>query len=127
MKTSFIPRLLLLAACAGLGFSNPAHAATGDGQPVCVEQVSDFTYVVRVSNPSQKPTQLQLLRLDNGGVLYQGNSSAASFGRKFNIKNLEDGQYAIVVTTGSTTHRYTLNLQTTMQRTTSLNEVPQPQ
>ncbi|GAB3842559.1 hypothetical protein [Hymenobacter jeollabukensis] len=130
MKTALInTRVLLLAATAcTLGFAQPAAAAdknntNTDGQPVCVDKVADFTYLVRVSNPAQKASQLWLERVDTGARLYSSSDKAPSFGRKLNVKNLEDGQYAIVVQTGKSTRRYTLELATQRkQRVASLHE-----
>ncbi|RAK62675.1 hypothetical protein [Hymenobacter edaphi] len=129
MKTALLnTRFLLLAATAcALGFARPAAAAdktnNTDGQPVCVDKVADFTYVVRVSNPSQKASQLWLERVDTGARLYRSSDKAPSFGRKLNVKNLEDGQYAIVVQTGKATRRYTLELATQpTQRVALLHE-----
>jgi hypothetical protein len=117
------PRFVLLAAIAGLGFASPAQAADQprSGQPVCVDKVADFTYLVRVSNPAQHRARVQLVRVSDGAVLHEDSSRQPSFGGKFNVKQLPDGDYALVVTMNNSTHRYPLNLRTTVQRNTMLS------
>ncbi|MCC3156225.1 hypothetical protein LJ737_03200 [Hymenobacter sp. 15J16-1T3B] len=123
MKTALLnTRFLLLAATAcALGVAQPAAAAAPgadrpatavEGVPVRVDKLSDFTYLLSVSNPSQKTSQVWLENLETGARLYQSSDKAPSFGRKLNVKNLEDGQYAIVVQTDRVTRRYTLELST---------------
>ncbi|UYZ58243.1 hypothetical protein [Hymenobacter latericus] len=107
------PRVLMMAAFAGLGFVQPSMAQSPSGQPVYVDKVADFTYLVRVSNPAQRAAKVQLVRLRDGNVLYQGSSSRPSFGEKINVGSLPDGHYAFVVRIGNETHRYALDLQTT--------------
>ncbi|AYA37855.1 hypothetical protein D3Y59_12865 [Hymenobacter oligotrophus] len=107
------PRVLMMAAFAGLGFAQPTLAQSPNGQPVHVDKVADFTYLVRVSNPTQQAAKVQLVRLRDGNVLYQGNSSRPTFGEKINVGSLPDGQYAFVVRIGNQTHRYSLDLHTT--------------
>ena len=90
-------------------------------QPVGVERVGEFVYLVRVSNPGLQRARLQLVRVADGTVLYQEVSTRPSFGQKLNVESLTDGQYAVVVTLGKSTHRYSLQLRTTTQRTTDLS------
>lgn len=90
-------------------------------QPVGVVRLDEFVYLVRVSNPGLQRGCLQLVRVADGAVLYQEVSTLPSFGQKLNVANLDDGQYAVVVSLGKSTHRYTLHLRTTTQRTTDLS------
>ncbi|RTQ48538.1 hypothetical protein EJV47_16330 [Hymenobacter gummosus] len=117
------PRFVLLAAFAALGFTAPAQAATPaeNGQPVCVDKVADFTYLVRVSNPAQRRARLQVVRISDGAVLHEESSRKPSFGEKLNVKQLPDGDYALVVELNNTTHRYPINLRTTVQRNTMVS------
>ncbi len=78
-------------------------------------------YLVRVSNPGLQRGSLQLVRVADSAVLYEEVSTRPSFGQKLNVESLTDGQYAVVVTLGKSTHRYTLQLRTTTQRTTDLS------
>jgi hypothetical protein len=125
MKTNSqqAPRFLALAALAALGFTAPAQAQApaSSGEPVHVDKVGEFTYVVRVSNPAQQRTKVRLVRLSDGAVLHEGYSKQPTFGEKFNVQQLPDGQYAFDVVMGKNTHRYQLNLSTTVQRSTMLS------
>ncbi|KAA9333006.1 hypothetical protein F0P96_08455 [Hymenobacter busanensis] len=126
MKTHLLPvsRLFLLAACAGLGFTSSAQAqSSGVPQPVSVQQVADFTYVVRASNPHLERSEMKLVRLSDNKVLYRDVNFKPSSGRKLNVKELNDGQYAFVVRVGKDIHRYTLDIHTTVQRSTRLGSV----
>ncbi|WP_400192952.1 hypothetical protein [Hymenobacter sp. B81] len=122
MKTFPRPaaQLLLLAALAGASLSASAQSEPAAPQPVGVERVGEFVYLVRVSNPQRQPGRLQLLRPADGSVLYEDSSSQASFGQKLNVQHLPDGEYQLVVKLGPAQHRFTLNLRTTTQRTTDL-------
>jgi hypothetical protein len=88
-----------------------------------VDQVADFTYLVRVSNPHLQRSEVKVVRLSNNKILFQQSSLHPSFGHKLNVKELPDGQYAFVVKVGKETHRYTLDINTTMQRSTRLGTV----
>lgn len=125
MKTLFNPSRVfaLLAAGFGLSFAQPFQAQAADGKPVCVDKLDNFTYLVRVSNPTQQRSEMLLERPD-GKRLYSSNDFAPSYGRKLNLKNLEDGQYAIVVKTGQEVYRYTLTVQTLKERVCLVNEAP---
>lgn len=116
------PRFVLLAACAGLGFIRPAQAAQPEsGQPVNVDKVAGCTYLVRVSNPAQRWAKLELVRLSDGAVLHQDGSKRPDFGQKLNLSQLPDGQYAFVVTLNNNTHRYTIDLKASTQRSAVLS------
>lgn len=117
LQTAALLALLLTARAASS--SPPNQPATA--QPVGVQQVGEYVYLVRVSNPTQQRASLQLVRLTDGAVLYQELSSRPSFGQKLNVGNLADGQYAVVVKLGAATHRYTLQLRTTTQRSSLLS------
>jgi hypothetical protein len=116
----------LLMSLLVLGKSQLATAQQASGEPVCVEQVGDFVYVVRVSNPAQVPGRLQLVRAADGTVLYQKTSTAASFGDKLNVRNLADGRYAVVVKLGAATRRFALDLHTTQTRSAQLISLATP-
>jgi hypothetical protein len=124
MKTvlSFLARPLLLGA--GLGLSGLAAAQSPRSQPVAIDQVADFVYLVRVSNPAQLPGQLQVIRSSDGEILYYGPvSRRAVFGGKLNIRGLSDGQYTFLIKVGKETHRYSLDLNTVVQRSARLGTV----
>ncbi|KAA9333004.1 hypothetical protein F0P96_08445 [Hymenobacter busanensis] len=103
---------LLFVAGSSLGLTSAAQAETPSAQRVYVDQVGDRVYTVRVSNPTLQRGRVQLVRLSDNKLLYQGISSRPSFGRKLNVQELPDGQYAFVVKLGAETHRIDLNLQT---------------
>ncbi|WP_345227005.1 hypothetical protein [Hymenobacter koreensis] len=121
------PSLLLLATCLGLGFTTPALAqSAGRPQPVNVDQVSDFTYLLRVSNPALERSEVKVVRLSNNAVLFHNASYAHTLGHKLNVRELPDGEYAFVVKVGKKTHRYTLDIHTQMQRSARLGSVSMP-
>ena len=134
MKTLLNPSrtLFLLAATLGLSFTQLTPARAADGKPattedkpviVRVDKVDTHTYLVRVSNPSQKWSQVHLVPAGGGAELYRSGDVAPSYGRKLNLKNLEDGQYDLFVKTDKTTSRYTINIQTqSRQRTFEVSE-----
>ncbi|ALD22261.1 hypothetical protein [Hymenobacter sp. DG25A] len=118
------PRLLLVAACASLGFTQAAQAqSSARPQPVCVDKVGDFTYLVRVSNPHFKKGELQVVRLSDKAVLYEKFTDKPVFGSKLNVKELPDGEYAFVVKVGKEVTRYTLDLHTETERKANLGSV----
>lgn len=118
------PRLLLVAACASLGFTQAAQAqSSARPQPVCVDKVGDFTYLVRVSNPRFQKGELQVVRLADNAVLYDKLTNKHVFGSKLNVKELPDGEYAFVVKVGKDVTRYTLDIHTTVERAARLGSV----
>ncbi|GAB3842551.1 hypothetical protein [Hymenobacter jeollabukensis] len=118
------PRLALLAACLGLGVSQPAHAQSASRpQPVCIDQVGPFTYLVRVSNPTRQPGELQVVNMSNKKLLYQHNSRGIVFGNLLNVGALADGQYAFLVKVGKQTYNYTLDIHSTYDRVSRLGSV----
>ena len=134
MKNSFVPvaarrgRLgaaLLQSSSLGLALTQPAQAQQ-PVSPAGVEKMSDFSYRVWASNPAAQPGRLQLLNAATGTLLYEEYSSKVSFGRKFNVRDLPDGQYAFVVKLGKQQYRYTLNLHTTSQRSAELSAAATP-
>lgn len=117
-------RLLLLAACAGLGTTRSAQAQTDSRpQPVCIDQVGDFSYLVRVSNPARAQGEVQLISLRNNAVLYQQYSKGCVFGNRINVRELPDGQYAFLVKVGAQTYNYTLDIHSSRNRTARLGSV----
>ncbi|WP_303309813.1 hypothetical protein [Hymenobacter sp. BT730] len=107
------PRLLLVAAIASLGFTQPAQAQSAlPPQPISVLKVNDFTYIVRASNPQQQRSEVQVVRLSDNTVLYSHSTSKHTFGTKLNVEELPDGEYAFVVKVGKDVTRYTLDLHT---------------
>ncbi|GAA4390768.1 hypothetical protein [Hymenobacter koreensis] len=119
-------RFLFLAAFAALGLAPAAQATTPDQprpQPISVQQVADYTYVVRVSNPTLERSQVQLVRLSNNTVLFRKSHNGPAFGHKLNVEQLPDGEYAFEVKVGKQTHRYTLDIHTQMQRSARLGSV----
>lgn len=130
MKTLLNPSrtLFLLAASLGLSCTQPATAAPDTlpaNKPITarVDKVGDNTYLVRVSNPSQKWSQVRLTSAGGGNEVYRSRDMAPSFGRMLNLKDLEDGQYKLVVKTSSATSSFTINVQTqARQRTFEVSE-----
>lgn len=121
----FSVRCGLLLAVIGISKSPLVRAQHPTGQPVCVEQVADFVYQVRVSNPAQVPARLQLVDA-SGTVLYQKTSAAPAFGEKLNLRSLGDGRYAVVVKLGTETRRFALDLHTTQSRSARLISLSTP-
>ena len=91
-----------------------------------VQKVSEFSYRVWVSNPAAQAGRLQLVSLRTGEVLYRESSSRVSFGQRFDVHGLPDGQYAFEVKLGPEKYRYVLNLGTTSLRTAELSAGPLP-
>lgn len=127
MKTLLNPSrtLLLLAASLGLSFTQLTPAQAAEGKPVTarIDKMSDNTYLVRVSNPSQKWSRVHLTQASSGAELYRSGDAAPAFGRVLNLKNLEDGKYNLVVSTREGTSRFVLDVRTqAQQRVYSVNE-----
>ena len=114
---------LLLALPLGLLAPRPTAAADA-GQPVCLQQVDEFRYLVRISNPAQQATTLRLLRQSDQTVLYEQQSRLPACGQQLNLRNLADGHYAVLVRIGRTDYRYDLLIQTTTRRETVLRPGP---
>lgn len=112
--------VLVLGATLALLNTAPLRAQ-GTGQPVGVKKVADFSYRVWASNPAAQRGTLQLVDAETGAVLYEENSTRASFGQQFNVRNLPDGNYAFVVKLGPQRYRYPLRLHTTAQRSAELS------
>ncbi|WP_400192955.1 hypothetical protein [Hymenobacter sp. B81] len=125
MKTSLLQasRLLVLAAVASFGLSSAAQAQSAGAKPVSVDQVADFTYLVKVCNPTLQAGQVKLVRMSDNAVLYRSTSYSPTIGKKINFRELPDGQYALVVKVGQDVHRYTLDMHTRMERTSRLGSV----
>lgn len=119
-----VRKLLPLLSGAAICFAAPVQAQSLEEvtpQPVGIERVDTFSYLVRISNPALQKARLQLVRLSDSKVLYEENSAKATFGQKLNVQSLPDGQYAILVRVGPEQYRYTLQLQTETHRTTDLS------
>lgn len=117
---------LLLTATIGLTAAVAAQAQPNTEprpQPVCIDQVGDFSYLVRVSNPALERGELRLVRQSNGAVVYQHHSRGLNFGQRLNVRNLPDGQYAFVVKLGSKTYNYTLDIHSSYNRASRLGSV----
>ncbi|RAK62673.1 hypothetical protein [Hymenobacter edaphi] len=126
MKTRIqtAPRLVLLAAGLSFGASLPAPAQTSSRpQPVCIDQVGPFTYLVRVSNPTRLQGEVQLVKMSNNKVLYQQYSRGTVFGNRLNVQELADGQYAFLVKVGKQTYNYTLDIHSSRDRVARLGSV----
>ncbi|RTQ48536.1 hypothetical protein EJV47_16320 [Hymenobacter gummosus] len=126
MKTLIISasRLLLLAAGLGLGASQPAAAqSAARPQPVCVDQVGPFSYLVRVSNPSRVWSYIQLTNPKTNQTFFQRYSKGHTFGNRLNVQNLPDGEYAFQVKVGKDVYNYTLDIHSTHDRTARLGMV----
>ncbi|RTQ48533.1 hypothetical protein EJV47_16305 [Hymenobacter gummosus] len=120
LQTSALLALLLIGA------GRPVTAQEPLGQPVCLDQLADCVYLVRVSNPAQLPSRLQLVRAADGAVLYEKASTAPSFGEKLNVQQLPDGRYAVVVQRGPDMRRFALDLHTTQTRSARLISLATP-
>ncbi|TLM87883.1 hypothetical protein [Hymenobacter jeollabukensis] len=120
LQTAALMTLLLI------GTGRAATAQEPTAQPVCLDQVAECVYLVRVSNPAQLPGRLQLVRATDGAVLYEQASTAPAFGQKLNVGQLTDGRYAVVVQLGSATHRFALDLHTTQTRSARLISLATP-
>jgi hypothetical protein len=125
MKTLLQTAALLALLLVGAG--RPVTAQEPAAQPVCLDQLGEFVYLVRVSNPAQLPSRLQLVRTTDGTVLYEKTSTAPSFGEKLNVGHLADGRYAVVVKRGPDTRRFALDLHTTQTRSARLISLAAPQ
>ncbi|MCA8832476.1 hypothetical protein [Hymenobacter pini] len=105
------------------------HFATAQeptAHPVCLDQVADCVYLVRVSNPAQATCRLQVVRTADGAVLFEKTGQTMTFGEKLDVSSLADGRYAVVVKMGPETHRFNLNLRTTQTRSASLISLANP-
>lgn len=111
---------LLASALLTLGLSRPAQAQE-PGPPAGVQKITAESYRVWVSNPGALPGRLQLVNTTTGALLYEEASFKVSFGRRFDVRNLPDGEYAFVVKLGKEQYRYTLALRTTSQRSAELS------
>lgn len=119
-------RFLLVAAFAGLGFTQTAQAQTvavNQAPAVSVLKLNDFTYVVRASNPQRQRSRLEVIRLSDNAVVYSQSTFKPTFGGKLNVQQLSDGEYAVVVKVGQDVTRYALNMQTETERKVSLQDV----
>jgi hypothetical protein len=119
MKIQLIPVAMLVATTFGL--LSPTGALAQSAPPAGVTKLNDFSYLVWASNPKAQPGKLQLVNRQSGSILYQEYSSGISFGQKFNVSGLPDGQYAFVVKIGGQKFSYPLSLRTTVQRSAELN------
>jgi hypothetical protein len=126
-RTAARPGQLISTLVLGamLGLTQPARAQETP-MPAGVVKIADFSYRVWASNPTAQRGKLQLVSTADGKVLYEERSSSVSFGRRFDIRYLPDGQYAFVVKLGKQQYRYGLNVQTTSQRSSVLSAGPLP-
>lgn len=124
MKTLIAPAIRMAVLLAGLGAAQVATAQTSARpQPVCVDQVGAFSYLVRVSNPTRQQGEVQLVKLSNNAILYQQYSRGSVFGRRLNVQELPDGQYALRVKVGREAYNYTLDIHSSRERIARLGTV----
>lgn len=124
MKTLIHSAAGLALLAAGLGTALPAQAQSSHRpQPVCIDQVGPFAYLVRVSNPAGLRGEVQLRQLNGKKLLYQQYSRGTVFGKCLNVQELPDGQYSFVVKVGQQAYNYTLDIHSVHERTTRLGTV----
>lgn len=124
MKTLIQRAAALALLAAGLNAGQSAYAqSVSRPQPVCVDQVGDFSYLVRVSNPKRYQGEVQLVNTSNNAVHYQQYSHSHIFGQRLNVRDLPDGQYALRVKLGKDTYNYTLDIHSTRARVARLGAV----
>lgn len=107
--------VLLLSALLSIIGVRAARAQESQGLAAGMYQAHDLTYRIWGCNPARRPGRVQVVG-ENGQVLYEQLSSAANFGGLFNLSDLPDGHYALVVEIGREEHRFAVQLRTTGQR-----------
>lgn len=106
--------VLLAGALLGLALPTPGRAQDAP-RWAGVEKESDMSYRVWACNPACKPGFVRLVDA-KGRIYFEEFSSAVNFGRKLNVKELPDGQYALLVQIGRETHRFDLKMQSESRR-----------
>ncbi|OON71103.1 hypothetical protein [Hymenobacter sp. CRA2] len=97
--------LLLLGATA----ARPAQAQPG--QPlVTVENADAESIRVRVANPGQQPSRVQIVRLATRNTVFAETYSAPTYGHRFNFRDLRPGRYALLMNVGPEAYRYVLQV-----------------
>jgi hypothetical protein len=121
MSSSFFPRpvsatgrILLLGALAlgGLSLTTPAQAQQ-PASPVHLTQLNQASLRLRIANPSQQPSRVEVIHLNTGQPLFTETYKAASYGHRFDFQNLPTGRYALLLKVGSDRYRYTVEVATT--------------
>ncbi len=108
----------LLSALLGVFGARAAHAQENPLAGAC--KMHDLTYRVWGSNPAHRGGRVRVVD-ERGQVLCERFSSATSVGGLFDLSDLPDGRYALVVEIGREKHQFDVQLRSTEQRLAELS------
>ena len=115
----YVQKATFLALVLGGAFlASPASAQ--EPQPVVVKKVNDTTFRVRVQNPTQQVSQVRVVSLVTGNTLFYERYNAPEYGHDLNFRNLQTGQYVLLLQTGESRYRYTVQVQRQPQLSVAL-------
>ncbi|RTQ48537.1 hypothetical protein EJV47_16325 [Hymenobacter gummosus] len=105
MKRLLAPASLLAALAA------PLTATAAPAEPPASVQALDHENIrVRIDNPARLSGRVQVVRLSNGQPLFDEAFAAEAYGHRFNFRDLPAGRYALTMTVGAQTYRYTMEV-----------------
>ncbi|GAB2944290.1 hypothetical protein GCM10027048_06310 [Hymenobacter coalescens] len=97
-----------------LGVHAAASAAPGvpaPQPPVSVQAIDHESVRVRIANPAQQTSRVQVVRLSSGQVLFDEAHADVAYGHRFNFRHLPAGRYSLLMTVGPQQYRYTMEVQ----------------
>ena len=101
--------VLSLVAIAGLAAATPAQAQQAPS-PVRLTQVDHENLRLRIDNPSQQASRVEVIHLNTGQPLFTESYADAAYGHRFNFHGLPTGRYAMLLKVGPDRYKYTIQV-----------------
>ena len=83
--------------------------------PAALTQVGTRSFCLRLNNPDQQRTRIEVVQLRDDQTLFSATTSAPAYGHRFDFGGLPSGRYAVVLRTGPATQRYTVVVRNTAE------------
>ena len=112
-KASFI-----LLALGGSFLASPALAQ--QPQPVSVQKVNDTTFRLRIQDPVQQAGRVRVVSMVTGQTLLNQPYNAPAYGCDLNFRDLQKGQYRLILQVGQSKYRYIVRVQSQPQSSAAL-------
>ncbi|GAA4346180.1 hypothetical protein GCM10023185_00400 [Hymenobacter saemangeumensis] len=119
MKAFTTFRSVSFATAVAVMFVAPAPAqAQQVPNPVTLQKLDAENLRLRVANPAQQASRVEVVALTTGQPLFSQRYTDAAYGHRFNFHDLPTGSYALKLKVGAARYRYTIEVATTPQGTT---------
>ncbi|GGF01749.1 hypothetical protein GCM10011383_10800 [Hymenobacter cavernae] len=107
-KASFV-----LLTLGGSFLAAPALAQ--HPQPVALQKVNDTTFRLRIQDPIQQSGRVRVVSLVTGQTLLDQPYNAPAYGCNLDFRDLQKGQYRLILQVGQSKYRYIVQVQSQPQ------------